>query len=83
MRLRLIKAGDIKPGAVLTGEVLIASDMSNEIDNMEGLAIHRGPAGETVLTLVSDNNYSTALQRTLLLQFTLEPEGVATASPRQ
>jgi hypothetical protein len=32
--------------------------------------VHRGPAGETVLTLISDDNFS-ALQRTVLLQFTL------------
>jgi hypothetical protein len=36
--------------------------------------VHRGADGETVLTLVSDDNFS-MLQRTLLLQFTLlEPE---------
>ena len=37
---------------------------------MEGLSVHRSPDGETVLTLVSDDNFS-PLQRTLLLQFTL------------
>jgi hypothetical protein len=40
---------------------------------MEGLGIHRSPQGETVLTLISDDNFS-ALQRTLLLQFTLIDE---------
>jgi hypothetical protein len=37
---------------------------------MEGLSVHRLPSGEIVLTLVSDDNFS-ALQRTVLLQFTL------------
>jgi hypothetical protein len=37
---------------------------------MEGLSVHRSPGGETVLTLVSDDNFST-VQRTLLLQFVL------------
>jgi hypothetical protein len=37
---------------------------------MEGLAVHQTPAGEAVLTLISDDNFS-ALQRTELLQFTL------------
>jgi hypothetical protein len=37
---------------------------------MEGLGVHRTAQGETVLTLVSDDNFSN-LQRTLLLQFTL------------
>lgn len=34
---------------------------------MEGLGVSRDPHGDTILTLVSDNNFST-LQRTLLLQ---------------
>jgi hypothetical protein len=37
---------------------------------MEGLSVHRTADGEIVLTLISDNNFS-AIQRTLLLQFTL------------
>ena len=46
------------------------ADMGFQIDNMEGLSVHRTAAGETVLTLVSDDNFS-ALQRTILLQFKL------------
>jgi hypothetical protein len=38
---------------------------------MEGLAVHQTPAGEIVLTLISDDNFFPALQRTELLQFTL------------
>lgn len=71
MRLRLIKATSIKPGATLDGEVLMAADLGQEIDNMEGLAVSRGPHGETVLTLISDDNFNHFLQRTVLLQFTL------------
>ena len=37
---------------------------------MEGLSVHRDAAGEIVLTLVSDDNFS-AVQRTLLLQFVM------------
>ena len=81
MRLRRIAAGDVRPGALLAGEVLIEADLSSEIDNMEGLAIHRGAGGETVLTLVSDDNFNSVLQRTLLLQFTLREDGLATAAP--
>jgi hypothetical protein len=81
MRLRHVKPAEIQPGAVMTGDVLLSADMAYEIDNMEGLAVHRGPGGETVLTLVSDNNYNSLLQRTILLQFTLEPDGVAAAAP--
>lgn len=71
MRLRRIEAMAVKPGTTLDGEVLIEADLSDEIDNMEGLAVHTGPAGETVLTLISDDNFNTVIQRTLLLQFTL------------
>jgi hypothetical protein len=71
MRLRRIEAADIKPGAVLDGEVLIEADLSDEIDNMEGLAVHTAPNGDTVLSLISDDNFNTVIQRTLLLQFTL------------
>jgi hypothetical protein len=74
MRLRRIAAADIKPGAVLQGEVLLEADMSFEIDNMEGLAVHQGAGGETVLTLISDNNFSGILQRNLLLQFAISDE---------
>ena len=60
----------IKPGALVDGPVLFEADLGYEIDNMEGLSVHRGAGGETVLTLISDDNFS-VLQRTLLLQFTL------------
>jgi hypothetical protein len=65
-----ISLGDIKPGALADGAVLFEADLGYEIDNMEGLSVHRAAGGEIVLTLVSDDNFS-PLQRTLLLQFAL------------
>ena len=53
-----------------TAPELIVADLGYQIDNMEGLSVHRAADGELVLTLISDDNFS-ALQRTLLLQFTL------------
>ena len=53
--------------------------MGYQIDNMEGLAVHRTDAGDIVLTLVSDDNFS-PLQRTMLLQFTLVAEACHAAS---
>ena len=41
------------------------------IDNMEGIAARRGARGETLLYLVSDDNF-TVLQRTLLHMFELQ-----------
>jgi hypothetical protein len=70
VRLRRIALTDIKPGALVDGPVLLEADLGYEIDNMEGLSVHRGADGETVLTLVSDDNFS-MLQRTVLLQFVL------------
>jgi hypothetical protein len=40
---------------------------------MEGIAVHRTAGGETILTIVSDDNFS-FLQRSLLLQFALAEE---------
>ncbi len=68
LRLRRIAGSAIKPGARLDGEILLDAGVTSQIDNMEGLAIGRDAAGRTVLTLVSDDNYS-VLQRTLILQF--------------
>lgn len=81
MRIRRFEASAIKPGALLEGETLLEADMSSAIDNMEGLAAHRGRNGETVLTLISDNNFNTFLQRTLLLQFTLVEDAQAARRP--
>ncbi|WFU73084.1 esterase-like activity of phytase family protein [Bradyrhizobium sp. CB2312] len=70
IRIRAIPLKSIAPGAVVDGPALFAADLGHEIDNMEGIDAHVTPEGETVLTLVSDDNFS-LLQRTLLLQFTL------------
>jgi len=70
MRIRSVRLADVKPGATLDGPVLINADLGQQIDNMEGLAVHRAADGALVLTLISDDNFL-ALQRTVLLQFTL------------
>ncbi|MHC2624075.1 hypothetical protein ACVIW2_006107 [Bradyrhizobium huanghuaihaiense] len=70
IRIRSIPLKSIAPGALVDGPALFKADLGQEIDNMEGIDAHVTPEGETVLTLVSDDNFS-MLQRTLLLQFTL------------
>ncbi|NJO22593.1 MAG: hypothetical protein HC868_06160 [Sphingomonadales bacterium] len=77
MRLRQLPASQIALGVTIEGETLIEADMAYEIDNMEGVAVHTGPRGEAVVTMVSDDNFNPMLQRTLLLQFTLHTDGVA------
>ncbi len=82
MRMRKIAASDVRAGTVFDGDVLIEADMSYELDNMEGLAIHQAKNGESILTLISDNNFNNCLQRTLILQFALAGEKVTAAAPR-
>ncbi|KQY97385.1 hypothetical protein ASD45_22185 [Pseudolabrys sp. Root1462] len=70
MRIRRVPVTDIKEGAVVDGPVLIKADLGYQIDNMEGVAVTRNAAGETIITLVSDDNFS-AIQRNIMLQFAL------------
>ncbi len=71
LRLRRVAAAQVKPGAVVSGEVLLAADQGQEIDNMEGLGVHTNAAGETIVTMISDDNFNRFLQRTVLLQFAI------------
>ena len=70
IRLRTIALSALKDGALADGPVLMEADMGYQIDNLEGVGIHRNAQGETILTLVSDDNYS-PIQRNLLLQFAI------------
>jgi hypothetical protein len=70
IRIRRIPLTSIVPGAVVDGPSIFEADLGQEIDNMEGIDAFVTPEGDTVLTMVSDDNFS-LLQRTLLLQFTL------------
>jgi hypothetical protein len=70
IRIRRIGLKSVVPGAVVDGPSIFDADLGHEIDNMKGIDAHVTPEGDTVLTLVSDDNFS-MIQRTLLLQFTL------------
>jgi hypothetical protein len=70
IRIRRIALKSVAPGAVVDGPSIFEADLGHEIDNMEGIDAHVTPEGDTVLTMVSDDNFS-LIQRTLLLQFTL------------
>jgi hypothetical protein len=70
IRIRRIALGAVAPGAVIDGPPIFNADLGNEIDNMEGIDVHVTEEGDTVLTLVSDDNFS-MIQRNLLMQFTL------------
>jgi hypothetical protein len=70
IRIRRIPLRSVAPGAVVDGPAIFEADLGYEIDNMEGIDAFVTAEGETVLTMVSDDNFS-MIQRTLLLQFTL------------
>ncbi len=71
MRIRRVSLKEIKPGARVEGEILLTADGGYEIDNMEAISAHRNAAGETILTVMSDDNFNTLLQRTILLRFAI------------
>jgi hypothetical protein len=70
VRIRRLSLQSVAPGATIDGPSIFDADLNYEIDNLEGLDAYVGADGATVLTMVSDDNFS-LLQRTLLLQFTL------------
>jgi hypothetical protein len=70
IRIRRLQLKSLAPGAVVDGPAIFEADMGHEVDNMEAIDAHVTPEGDTVLTLVSDDNFS-LVQRNLILQFTL------------
>jgi hypothetical protein len=70
VRIRRMPLKSVAPGVIIDGPSIFDADLGYEIDNLEGLDAHIGADGTTVLTMVSDDNFS-MIQRTLLLQFTL------------
>jgi len=70
IRIRRVPLSSLMEGAVVDGRTVIEADLAFEIDNMEGISIHRTTDGETIITIVSDDNFS-VLQRNLLLQFAI------------
>lgn len=69
IRMRRLAMADVQTGGgALDGPEIFFADMGQQVDNMEGLSIHRSPDGQLILTMISDDNFS-AIQRTLLLQF--------------
>jgi hypothetical protein len=74
MRIRRLPLAAIKPGATVDGPIVIEADSRFRIDNMEALSVYCSPSGATVITLLSDDNFS-QIQKTVLLQFTLLKKG--------
>jgi hypothetical protein len=81
-RLRLVRPEELHPGALVRGERLLDASLNQEIDNMEGLAVHAGADGAIIITMISDDNFNRSLQRTVLLQFALDAVDLASAGTR-
>ena len=73
VRIRRVPLTDIKADAIVDARAMFEADLAYQIDNMEGIAVHRNSSGETVVTLISDDNFS-VIQRNLLLQFSVVGE---------
>ncbi|MFO1081969.1 MAG: esterase-like activity of phytase family protein [Reyranellaceae bacterium] len=71
-RVMHFAAAALQPGATVQPTELAFLASPWAVDNLEGLAATRGPNGETLLWIVSDDNFN-PLQRNILLLFELLP----------
>jgi hypothetical protein len=69
-RIVRLRQGDIVAGARLEGEEIVRLERPLAVDNYEGIAARVGAGGETLVYIVSDDNYQ-SLQKTLLFMFAL------------
>lgn len=71
-RVMRFDAGQLKPGGAVRPEELARLASPYAVDNLEGLSVTRGARGETLLWLMSDDNFN-PVQRNILLLFELLP----------
>ena len=69
-RLVRLAHADVVPDGLLVGREIALLWAPLSVDNFEGVAARRGGSGETLIYLLSDDNFN-PLQRTLLLMFEL------------
>jgi len=70
VRVMRLAESELRPGAVAHAEEIAFLITPYAVDNLEGIAAAKGPRGETLLWLISDDNFN-PLQRNLLLMFEL------------
>lgn len=71
IRVRYVRQKELRSGLPIKGRVLLrANSNKHRVDNMEGIAVHTNKLGETILTLISDDNFN-SFQQTLFMQFAL------------
>lgn len=69
MRLVRIAGENVEPGTHLVGRTILQA-AGADVDNMEGLAVHKDSKGRVRITIISDDNFN-SWERTILLQFAL------------
>ncbi len=70
-RLTQLPTKSIKVGQSIKGTVIADLAYPFNLDNMEALAVRKNKAGETLIYIMSDNNYN-RLQRNLLMMFKID-----------
>ncbi|MGE5148188.1 MAG: esterase-like activity of phytase family protein [Candidatus Eiseniibacteriota bacterium] len=71
VRLALVPFDQIRPGHRMVATELARFKRPLTLDNADGIAARRGPNGETLLYVITNDNYS-PVQRTLLQMFELK-----------
>ncbi len=67
-RLTRLPALSIKAGQSVKGKIIADLAFPFNLDNMEALAVRQNDLGETIIYIMSDNNYN-RLQRNILMMF--------------
>jgi hypothetical protein len=70
IRIRRLSPKALQASTPMPGETIFEAGSGTALDNMEGISVHRSSAGETIVTLISDDNFN-FFQSTVLLQFAL------------
>ncbi|MFO1083951.1 MAG: esterase-like activity of phytase family protein [Reyranellaceae bacterium] len=71
-RIMRFEAADLDSGGIVRPQELARLASPYAVDNLEGLAAGKGRNGETLLWLISDDNFN-PLQRNILMMFELAP----------
>jgi hypothetical protein len=71
VRVMQFDAADLRPGGAVRARELARLVPPYAVDNLEGLAAGTGPRGETLLWLMSDDNFN-PMQRNILMMFEVE-----------
>ncbi|HTO83996.1 MAG TPA: esterase-like activity of phytase family protein [Methylomirabilota bacterium] len=71
VRVMQFSAAELRPGGTVQAQQLARLASPYAVDNLEGLSVGKGARGETLLWMISDDNFN-PLQRNILLMFELE-----------